>query len=252
MPANRLTHIEEIELARSLAEHERGSKEYRTILDKIVTHNLGLVHRLVNKFPLRNSSCSYDDLYQEGIAGLIHAIEKYDPSMGYRLSTYAYNWINAYIRRYYQNNGRTVRVPVHLSDKQMKLNKQIEALTAELGRTPRIDEIKEMNTDTETIISSMVGCVSLNSLIGEGCELESLISDDSNDEDFENQVDADILLLKLKPLVSDRDFQILIHRYGLNGQGEHTLSELSDKFGVTKARCHQIHRHLIGVMKTLV
>jgi len=252
MPHQRLTQIEEIELTRSLKQHERGSKEYCKILHRIVTHNVGLVKRLVNKFPIRNSTCSFDDLYQEGIAGLIHAIEKFDPSMGYRLSTYSYNWINSYIRRYYQNHGRAVRVPVHMSDKQMKLNKQIEVLTSELGRVPTSDEIKEVNTDTETIISTMMNNVSLNQLIGEGSELESLIADEGSEEKFESQVDAEILLMKLKPLVSDRDYQILIHRYGLNGEGEYTLSELSDKFGVTKARCHQIHHKLIDVMKTLV
>ena len=252
MPQKRLSHIEEIELTRELSTHERGSREYCKIIDTIVVHNLGLVNRLVSKFPIRNSSCSYEDLYQEGIAGLIHAVEKFDPSMGYRLSTYSYNWINSYIRRYYQNYGRTVRVPVHMSDKQMKLNKQIEALTSELGRTPNMDEIRDLNTDTEVILSSMLGSVSLNTMIGEGSELEALISDEAEEDKFDDKVDAELLLLKLKPLVSDRDYRILIHRYGLDGGGEYTLSELSDKFGVTKARCHQIHHNLIDVMKTLV
>ena len=83
----RLSHAEEIELARVLRDNDEGSRRYRRALDKLVTHNLGLVNKIVNKFPLRNASCTFEDLFQEGVAGLIHGIRKFDPARGYRLST---------------------------------------------------------------------------------------------------------------------------------------------------------------------
>ena len=107
----RLSHTEEIELTRLMNEHGLETRKGRRALDKLVTHNLGLVSKIVNKFPLKNANCSFDDLFQEGVAGLIHGLRKFDPTKGCRLSTYVYNWISAYVRRYYQNQGRTVRVP---------------------------------------------------------------------------------------------------------------------------------------------
>ena len=89
-----LTHVEEIELARQLKTKERGTRQYQRILDQLVTHNFGLVNKIVNKFPLKNATCTFEDLFQEGVAGLIHGIEKFDPSRGYRMSTYVYNWIS--------------------------------------------------------------------------------------------------------------------------------------------------------------
>ena len=158
----RLTHTEEIELSRQLQQHEVGSRRYRRALDKLVTHNLGLVNKIVSRFPLKNANCSFDDLFQEGVAGLIHGIRKFEPERGYRLSTYVYNWISAYVRRYYQNHGRAIRVPVHMADKSFQLKRQIEELTLELGRTPTIDEIRQLNEKADQIQAAMRNTVSLN------------------------------------------------------------------------------------------
>ena len=101
-----MTPSREIELVRMLNLSAPGSKSYKRLLDELVLANLGLVHKLVQKFPIKNSNCGYDDLFQEGIAGLIHGIQKYEVERGYRLSTYVYRWIQAYISRYFQNQSR--------------------------------------------------------------------------------------------------------------------------------------------------
>ena len=142
---NRLSHVEEIELIRLY--NSDNDKVSKRALDRLVLSNTGLVHKLVNKFPIKNATCTYDDLYQEGIAGLIHAISKFDVTKGYRLSTYSYRWIQAYVQRYYQNHARSVRVPVHVVDSQLSLNKQVEKLTSELGRTPTMQEIVSVNPE---------------------------------------------------------------------------------------------------------
>ena len=173
----------------------------------MVTHNLGLVSKIVNKFPLKNANCSFDDLFQEGVAGLIHGLRKFDPTKGCRLSTYVYNWISAYVRRYYQNQGRTVRVPIHMADKSFKLNRQIEELTEKLGRTPTLEEVQALNKNADQIFTSMRGTVSLNNIVGEDSELESIVGEDKTEE-FDTNHDAGVLLAEVKTMVSDRDYNI--------------------------------------------
>ena len=246
MNQNRITHIEEIELVRQF--QETGDKRS---LDKIVLGNLGLVHKIVGRFPVKNVSCSYDDLFQEGVAGLIRGIHKFDTKRGYRLSTYCYNWIAAYVRRAFQNTSRNVRIPVHMSDKQLQLNKMIEKMTNDLGRTPTADEIRTLRSDVDTIMTSMVNCVSLNAIVGDSSELEELVGGVDNSEEFESTVDCEILLQKLRDEVSTRDYNILIKRFGLDGEGARTLSELSDEFDLTRSRCHQIEGNLLQQLRSL-
>ena len=246
----RLTHAEEIEFARILNTAEPGSRLYKRTLDKIVTHNLGLVNKIVSRFPLKNATCSFDDLFQEGVAGLIHGIRKFDPSKGYRLSTYVYNWISVYVRRYYQNHGRSVRVPIHMAEKSYQLNRQIEELTEKLGRTPTIEEVRELNAKADSIQSAMRNTVSLNVSVGEDSELEALIGEDKTEE-FDTCRDADSLLAKLRPMVSARDFDILTQRYGLHGDTPLSLSEVAEKYEITRARVHQIEHKLLKKMREL-
>ncbi len=242
----RLTHVEELEFVKDY--QLTGNKDS---LNKLIEGNEGLVHKLVNKFPMRSTTCSYHDLYQEGMLGFIHAVEKFQPERGCRLSTYSYNWITAYVRRCYQNIGRNIRIPVHVSDNQMKLNKQVESLTNDLGREPTEEEILEVNDKARSLTDSVVNCVSLNTLVGDNSELECLVGEDKTEE-FESVVDCEILLHQLKNQVSKRDYQILIKRYGLDGLGFRTLNELSEEFDLTRSRCHQIEGQMITQLRSMV
>jgi len=245
----RLSHVEEIELCRALK--SENQKVAERALNRLVTHNLGLVHKLVNKFPLKNASCSYDDLYQEGVAGLIHGIQLFDPTKGYRLSTYVYRWIQAKIQRYYQNHGRSVRVPVHIIDASFAVAKEVNKLTTELGRTPTVAEIKEVRPDAVDILTKTQANVSLNAPVGDDSELEDLQGED-NTEQFDNCVDCELLLEQLQTQVSSRDYRILLMRYGLGGYDEHTLSEISEEFGITRARVSQVEHKLVKMMRQFV
>ena len=247
----RLTHVDEITLIRDLNAADPSSRAYKRILDTIVLANLGLVHKIVNKFPIKNQCVSYDDLFQEGVAGLIHGIKKFDTTKGYRLSTYCYNWINAYVRRYFSNHGRCVRIPCHITDAQISLNKQIEKLTQQLGRTPSLTEITEMNPDAARILNDVKQGLSLNQSIGDDSELADLQGADTT-EAFEISIDATIVLSRLRHNVSERDFDILARRYGLLGYTPQTLDEIADVYEITRARCHQIQHALIRKARTLV
>ena len=239
-----LTHEEELTLI-------KGRDDKRN-LDRLVLANLGLVHKIVGKFPLKNASCSYDDLFQEGIAGLMHGIEKFEPQRGYRLSTYVYRWIQAYITRYYQNHGRTVRVPVHMATKQQQLNKGVETLTKELGRTPTSDEIAELFGDADHVRASMMSTVSLDAPMGDdGDSLEDLQGYDPTAMS-DAVLTIELALDKVRDCVSERDFDIFIRKCGLLGHPEHSLNDLSEMHGVTRARVHQIEKTVFKAMRSTI
>ena len=239
-----LTSEEEIQLIKQTQEGKRVDYAMR----KLVECNQGLVHKIVNRFPMKNCTCTYEDLFQEGVLGLIRGIQKFDVTRGVRLSTYCYRWIQAYVKRYYLNHYRTVRLPVHVIQQNGQLNKQIEKLTSELGRTPTLDEVCEINDNADTLICSSLYTLSLNNLSGEDSELQDYVGEDHT-VDHDNELDVYFLLQQLKESVSDRDYKILIQRYGLDGQGERTLEELAQSNDITRARVHQVQNKLISKLR---
>ena len=243
---DRLSHVEEIELIR-----EYNKARSKRVLDKIVLANTGLVHKLVRSFPIKNASVGYEDLFQEGIAGLIHGISKFDETKGYRLSTYCYNWIRAYIQRYYQNQGQSVRIPVHVSVESQSLKKQVEALTLSLGRTPTVGEILVMNPEAERIMERVRVNVSLNSTVGDDLELADLQGEDKTEE-ADRKMECDIILDKLKKVLSERDYKIITMRYGLDNEEEKTLDEIGLVFNLTRSRVHQVQNKCLSVTRELV
>ena len=244
MKTERLSHVEELEYIKRAQE----GNDYA--INKLLKHNTGLVHKIVSRFPMKNANCSYDDLYQEGLLGLMHGIRKFDVTRGVRLSTYCYRWIQAFVKRYYLNHYRTVRLPVHVIQQNSQLNKQIENLTSELGRTPSLEEICDLNENADNLICSSLFTLSLNSLIGEDGELNDLVGDDKTNEK-DNELDVHFMLMQLKESVSERDYKILVQRYGLDGEGERTLQEIAETNDITRARVHQIENNLLRRLRTL-
>ena len=244
MKTERLSHVEELEYIKRAQE---GS-DYA--INKLLKHNTGLVHRIVSRFPMKNSTCSYDDLYQEGLLGLMHGIRKFDVTRGVRLSTYCYRWIQAFVKRYYLNHYRTVRLPVHVIQQNSQLNKQIEHLTSDLGRTPTLEEVCDLNENADSLICSSLFTLSLNSLTGEDGELNDFVGEDHTDE-TDNELDVHFMLMQLKESVSERDYKILVQRYGLDGNGERTLQEIAEDNGITRARVHQVENNLIRRLRTI-
>ena len=245
MKTERLTHVEELELVRRVQ-----SDNSDTALNRLIRHNTGLVHKIVSKFPMKNCVCTYDDLYQEGLLGFVHGVRKFDTTRGVRLSTYVYRWIQAFVKRYYLNNYRTVRLPAHVIQQNTQLNKQIEHLTSELGRTPTLEEVCDLNENADSLICSSLFTLSLNSVTGEDGELQDFVGDDDTQE-RDTALDVHFMLQQLKESVSDRDYQILVQRYGLDGEGERTLQELAETNHITRARCHQIEGNLLKKLKAV-
>ena len=134
-PGRLLTHQEEVSLAR------RAHAGDQTARNELVERNLRLVVSMAKKY--RGMGLPFEDLIQEGNLGLLRAVEKYDPELGYRFSTYVVWWIRQAIRRALADKGRAIRVPVHAGEKIRKLRRTSNELSAELGREPTDEELTQ-------------------------------------------------------------------------------------------------------------
>ncbi|MGI6377578.1 RNA polymerase sigma factor RpoD [bacterium] len=232
----------EVALAERVAQ---GDEEAKNIL---ISSNLRLVVSIAKHYIGRGML--FLDLIQEGNLGLIKASEKFDPSKGFKFSTYATWWIRQAITRAIADQARTIRIPVHMVETINKMTKVQRALVQELGRDPTAEEIAEkMGSGTtpervREIQRIALEPVSLETPIGE--------EDDSHLGDFIEDKDAispaeyatnELLkdeLYKVMGDLTDREERVLRLRYGLDDGRPRTLEEVGKEFGVTRERIRQI------------
>jgi DNA-directed RNA polymerase sigma subunit (sigma70/sigma32) len=135
-----------------------------------------------------------------------------------------------------------IRVPAHLADKKFQLDREVQQLTHTLGRVPSQEEVEELVPGYGSLTTTFSSLVSLNKELESGEEIMDLQRDDSNDDTV---LHVNSLLDVLKEHVSERDYNIFIARYGVGGRREHTLNEVAEEFGLTRARCHQVQNHCL-------
>ncbi len=212
---------------------------------KLVQANLRLVVSIAKKYI--GQGVLFMDLVQEGSLGLIKAAEKFDYSKNFKFSTYATWWIKQTIIRAISNNSRTIRIPVHMTDKIRKFKRTYTTLSFELGRDPTDKEIAERLGMTFKQILSIK-----KALIKEPISLETPVTDDLNVGDYiedksyrspENQTKNNVLKGSIGNLLStlpERERKIVCCRFGINGEIPRTLEQLGEIMGYSKERIRQL------------
>lgn len=224
----------------------------RPARDRLVNSHLRLVVKVARKFI--GSGLPLQDLVQEGTLGLIAAAERFEPSKG-RFATYAWWWIRESIRAYSVDNRRTIRIPTSRARQISALNATINSLSTE-GKSPGLGEIAEkMGKSVKEIQDLLLFSrepISLNAFVGEGsAEVGDFIADENAIDAEEQLIQQDRVknLLTLLEDLDDRERQVLILRFGLDGDGERTLEEIGSVFSVSKERIRQIEAKALGRLR---
>jgi RNA polymerase primary sigma factor len=188
------------------------------------------------------------DLIQEGNLGLMKAVNKYDYRRGFRFSTYATWWIRQTITRSIADQGRTIRVPVHMIDRIRQMYKTARTLEQELGRPPKVDELSKAMEMSERKVQWMLRVswlpLSLESPVGddEDSELGMFVEDEKTPTpgDATTQKLLGEKIEEILSTLSAREARILRLRFGLENGRTYTLEEVGEKFGLTRERIRQI------------
>ena len=240
-----LSFPQEISLSKRVQEGDEEAKR------KFIEANLRLVVSVAKKYA--SDASKLLDLIQEGNIGLIKAVGKYDYTLGFKFSTYATWWIRQAITRSMADKDREIRLPVHMVEKLKKYKDKIKELKNKLDRNPTIDEIEEYtnysHNDVLKLEQFRLETVSLNLLIGDkDTEFGDFIpsSEEPIDEKvLKNTLTEDVKKLFKEAKLKPRNIKVLVKRFGLNGEREHTLEEIGKDFNVTRERIRQIEARSI-------
>jgi RNA polymerase primary sigma factor len=237
-----LTAEEEVELAKRIERGDAAAKE------RMINSNLRLVVSIAKRY--QGHDLSLLDLIQEGVLGLIRAVEKFDWRRGFKFSTYATWWIRQAVQRGVQNKSRTIRVPVHVAEIERRAARTERELTGKLGRQPTEDEVAQAAKITLDKLQGARAAVrtltSLDRPLGEGdsATLADLIAAPGEDPAAELAVSLETSALErgLASLSPD-ERRVLELRFGLsNGDKPAALTKVADELGVSAHRVRQLER----------
>ena len=235
-----LTAVQEVELAKRI---EAGDKQAK---DLLVNSNLRLVVSIAKKY--QGHGLTLLDLIQEGIIGLIRAAEKFDWRKGFKFSTYATWWIRQAVQRGVANKARTIRIPVHIVEREQKISRSERELVAKLERAPTLEELAKHSKlplkQVREVRAAARAVASLDKPVGEGDTASYGDLFASEEKTPAEQVEVDLTERALHQAIGElpeREQQILKLRYGLNGDTDpKSLEEIGRILGITRERVRQL------------
>ena len=244
---------EERDLSRRAHEGDRVARQ------RLIESNLRLVISIAKKY--RGRGVPFEDLIQEGNAGLIRAVEKFDPEMGNRFSTYATWWIRQAVTRAIADHARTVRLPAHVVDSLYRLRRAENALSIELGRDATEEELAgRLGTkleDARRLREVGQPIASINARIGtasddDASEMGDILPDERSGEDYA-RVEVgqwEQTLVEAVRSLPEREAKVLEMRHGLDGGSNRTLREVSEVLGISQERARQVEIKALRTIRT--
>ena len=234
-----LTAAEEVELAQRV---ERGDLEAK---DRMINANLRLVVSQARRY--QGLGLPLEDLVQEGMLGLIRAVEKFDWRRGFKFSTYGTLWIRQAIQRGLQNSGRTIRIPVHVAQRQVKVRKVESELSAKLSRDPtdeEIAEVAELPVEQVTEIRELArSLASLDQAVSDDGEValgDVLPSDRPDPMDEVVDAERDQQVADVVARLPEAERKVIELRFGLTGDEPRTIRQTGSALGISSAKASEL------------